>query len=292
MKKHLAAMLAGLVCQGVAAVETAKDSEVVMPRPNQIIPYKQIGDTNLTLHIFTPPEHQSTDSTPAIVFFFGGGWITGSPSAFYPQSAYLASRGMVAICADYRTRSRYKTTPKECVQDGKSAIRWIRVHAAELGIDPDRLAAGGGSAGGQVAAATATVKGFNEEGEELSVSCRPSALVLFNPVFDNGPKGYGYDRVREYWRGFSPIDNIDRDVPPTTIFLGTKDKLVPVATAERYQQLVESMGVRCDLHLYEGQPHSFFNRAKYYETLLETDKFLTSIGYLSGAPTLVETNKK
>ena len=258
------------------------------PEPDQVVPYKKVGDVALTLHVFNPPGHKATDKTPAIVFFFGGGWIKGEPSAFYRQSAYLASRGMVAISADYRTSSKYQTTPQECVKDGKSAMRWVRSHAAELGIDPDKLAAGGGSAGGQVAAATALDKGFNEDGEDTSVSCRPDALVLFNPVIDNGPNSYGHDRVKAYWKEFSPIDNIStNNLPPPTIFqVGTADNLIPVATAERYKKEMEAVGARCDLHLYDGQPHGFFNGTRYYETLLEADKFLTSLGYLKGPPTL------
>lgn len=258
------------------------------PAPDQIIPYKKIGKITLTLHIFNPPGHKPGDKTPAIVFFSGGSWLNSQPSQFYPQSAYLASRGMVAICADYRTKNKYQTPPADCVKDGKSAMRWVRSHASELGIDPNKLAAGGGSAGGHVAAATATVKGFNEEGEDTSVSCRPDALVLFNPVIDNGPHGYGYDRVKEWWPAISPIDNINKaNPPPPTLFqVGTKDHLIPVATAERYKKEMEAVGARCDLFLYKDQPHGFFNRAKYYETLLEADKFLTSLGYLKGPPTL------
>ena len=256
------------------------------PQPDRIVEYKKTRNGALNLHIFNPPNHQTTHNTPVIVFFFGGGWTGGSPSQFYNQSAYFASRGMVAICAEYRVEKTHGTSPKFCVQDGKSALRWIRVHAGELGIHPDKLAAGGGSAGGQVAAATGTVPGLNEEGEDPSISCCPNALVLFNPVFDNGPGGYGHDRVAAYWKAFSPLHNIDRGTPPTIVFLGTKDKLIPVATAEKYKHLMEKAGRRCDLHLYEGQPHGFFNSARYYETVLETDKFLGSLGYLTGAPTL------
>lgn len=275
MMRSILILLTALACLGRAEAT-----------PDKIITYKQIGDVELTLHIFNPPAHGAADKTPAIVFFFGGGWVSGTPSHFYKQSEYLASRGMVAICADYRTKNKYQTTPKECVKDGKSAIRWVRAHAAELRIDPDKIAAGGGSAGGHIAAATALVDQFNEEGEDTSVSCCPNALVLFNPVFDNGPDGYGYDRVQEYWQEFSPMNNIDEDAPPTLVMLGTSDKLVPVATAEKFKALMEAAGVRCDLHLYEGQPHGFFNNSKYYETLLDADKFLTSLGYLQGEPTL------
>jgi len=255
-------------------------------KPDRIINYKTVGDTTLALHVFNPPDHKPSNSSSAIVFFFGGGWKGGDPSQFYSQSAYLASRGMVAVCADYRTEKKHQTTPRECVKDGKSVVRWMRTHAAELGIDPNRLVAGGGSAGGHVAAATASLDGFDESGEGTSVNCRPNALVLFNPVFDNGPDGYGYDRVKGYWKEFSPMHNLKKGTPPTVVFLGTKDHLIPVATAKEYKKRMEEAGDRCDLHLYDNQTHGFFNKARYHETLLEADKFLISLGYLNGDPTL------
>ncbi len=257
--------------------------------PDRSVVYKTVGTTKLKLHLFYPSDHKPSDRRPAIVFFFGGGWIGGSPRQFYPHCAYLASRGMVALAADYRVKSRDHTTPKECVKDGKSAVRWIRQHAGELGIDPDKVAAGGGSAGGHVAAATGTTTGFEEKGESLTVSSRPAALVLFNPVVDNGPAGYGHDRVKDYWREFSPLHNISVETPPTVVFLGTNDKLIPVETAKKYKSIMEKKGRRCDLHLYEGQPHGFFNernREYYTKTVIAMDRFLASLGYLDGEPTL------
>ncbi|MCG7587115.1 alpha/beta hydrolase, partial [Photobacterium sp. OFAV2-7] len=234
----------------------------------------------LKLHIFTPADHKASDVRPAIVFFFGGGWIGGKPTQFYKQSKYLASRGMVAISAEYRIRNKHSTSPQEAVKDAKSAVRWVRAHASELGVDPLRIAAGGASAGGHLAAATATLAGYNEETENTDISARPDALVLFNPVIDNGPDGYGYGRVKEYWQGFSPMHNLSEDTPPTVLFLGTKDKLIPVSTVKQYKQKMEKFGGRCDLFLYKDQPHGFFNVAKYDETLAEVDKFLTSLGFL------------
>jgi len=260
-------------------------------KPDELLTYKTIGDVKLQFHLFKPANHKPTDKKPCIVFFFGGGWVGGTPSQFYPQCRYLASRGMVAISAEYRVKNTHKTTPYECVKDGKSAVRWIRKHAGELGVDPNRIAAAGGSAGGHVAAATGTVKGFEEPSEDKTISSRPNALVLFNPVYDNGPTGFGYDRVKDRWREFSPMHNIDKHTPPTIVFLGARDKLIPVATAEKYKELMKKASVRCELHVYIDQPHGFFNyrngKNPYYnQTVIAADKFLTSLGYLKGDPTL------
>ncbi|MEX2212843.1 MAG: alpha/beta hydrolase [Phycisphaeraceae bacterium] len=252
--------------------------------------YKTAGDTKLFLYVFNPPKHQSTDKRPAVVFLFGGGWNGGTPTQFEPHARYLASRGMVAIVADYRVKSRQGTTPFECVADGKSAVRWVRKHAADLGVDPKRIAAGGGSAGGHVAAATGVVPGLDEKGEDDAVSSRPDALILFNPVYDNGPGGYGYDRVKDRYTEISPLHNLAAGAPPTIVFLGTKDSLIPVATAEKYKKRMEEVGSRCDLHLYEGEAHGFFNQSRnakhYYLTVLEMDKFLISLKWLEGQPTI------
>lgn len=253
-------------------------------KPDEDRVYKKVGDVELKLHIFKPEGHQVSDKRPAIVFFFGGGWNSGTPAQFYPQCEHLAKLGMVAMSAEYRVKSRNKTTPMECVKDGVSAIRWVRTHAGELGIDPKKIAAGGGSAGGHVAAATGTTRGIVEEGEDETVSARPDALVLFNPVYDNGPGGYGHSRVKDYWKKISPMHNLDKTTPPTIAFLGTKDSLIPVKTAEKYRDLMLDAGVRSELCLYEGQPHGFFNQSRspenYQKTVAQMDDFLSSLGFL------------
>jgi len=109
--------------------------------------YKTIGDTKLSLYIFNPPGHTAALRRPAIVFFFGGGWRQGSPDQFEAQCRELASLGMVAISADYRVFSRNQSNVLDSVRDAKSAIRYIRENAQRFGIDPQRIAAGGGSSG-------------------------------------------------------------------------------------------------------------------------------------------------
>ena len=278
----------------VATACYAKEKQVKTPTPlegAQVHVYKEASGSKLILNVFNPKDHDpKKDKRPAIVFFFGGGWNGGNPKQFQPHCEYLASRGMVAMAADYRVKSRQGTGPDECVMDGKSAVRWIRSNAKKLGIDPNRLAAGGGSAGGHVAAATGTVKGLEEDGEDLSLSSRPNALVLFNPVYDNGPKGWGHSRVADRYKQISPIHNIRKGTPPTIVFLGDQDKLVPVSTAEKFKTLMEKVGSRSDLHVYAGQPHGFFNKGKkgnyFQKTILEMDKFLIALDWLKGKPTI------
>ena len=259
------------------------EAEDSPPGPDRVEIYKTVGEVELRINIFQPPASDQT-SRPAIVFFFGGGWVGGTPRQFYPHCRHLADQGMVAMSAEYRVRSRHGTTPFDCVKDGKSAIRWVRVHARRLGIDPQRIAAGGGSAGGHVAGATATVDGLDEDADQ-SVSARPDALVLFNPVYDNGPEGYGHDRVKDRYFEISPMHNIRAGMPPAIVFLGTKDQLIPVTTAERFQKRMFEVGVRSELKLYPEQGHGFFNHGRnenryYRDTVAEMDRFLQSIGFL------------
>jgi acetyl esterase/lipase len=262
--------------------------------PDSRLIYKTIGDIQLHVDVFLPHEDASSATRPGIVFFHGGGWRDGRPGQFHPHCQYFASRGMVAMSAEYRLTERHGTTPYECVTDGKSAIRWIRLNAKDLRIDPDRLVAGGGSAGGHVAAATATIPGFEDVSDDTSISPRPEALVLFNPVFDNGPDGFGHDLVKDRWQEFSPLHNIAEGVPPAIVFLGTRDRSLPVSTAAAFKKRMNEVGTRCDVWTYNDQVHAFFNYRDganpYYDaTVYEADRFLTSLGYLEGAPTLQNT---
>lgn len=267
-----------------------KTSKVTYPGATAEI-YKHASGDDLYLYLFNPKGHDPTkDKRPVIVFFFGGGWNGGSTSQFKQHAAYLASRGMIAVLADYRVASRQKTTPKECVADGKSAVRWLRKNSTRLGIDPNRIAAGGGSAGGHVAATTGIIKGLDDPVDEPSVSSKSNALILFNPVYDNGPEGYGYSRVKDYWKEISPMQNIDQSSPPAIVFLGTKDKLIPVSTAKKFDAKMKTAGIKSELHLYQDQPHGFFNEGKggskiFLDTLRKMDAFLAELGYLEGKPT-------
>jgi acetyl esterase/lipase len=256
-----------------------------IPSPDQIPVYKTIGETELRMHVFLPGDWQASDMRPALVFFFGGGWVGGNPSQFYPHCRHLANLGLVAIGAEYRIQSLHGTTPFEAVTDGKSAIRWLRANAAEWGVDPDRIASGGGSAGGHVAACTGVLPGLDDPADDLAVSCRPSAMVLFNPVVDNSEAGYGAERLGERWQEISPLHAVKDQAPPAILFLGDQDNHVPVSTLEKFRDKIQAAGAHAELHVYEGQPHGFFNYGRsenryYNETVAAMDKFLARLGYL------------
>ena len=250
--------------------------------------YKSVGDTKLNLYIFSPT---TPKNAPAIVFFFGGGWKSGTPQQFEVQCRELSKRGMVAITADYRVESRHGVKPTQCLADARSAIRWVRAHADQLGVDPQRIAAGGGSAGGHLAASTPFITEFDEPNDDKNVSAVPNALVLFNPALVLAPiEGFDAEsfgtRVPEERMGtkpekLSPAHHITRNGPPTIIFHGREDTTVPFASAEAFTAKMKSLGNRCELHGFDGQKHGFFNGDEFKQkTLAEADKFLVSLGWL------------
>ncbi|SET75339.1 alpha/beta hydrolase fold domain-containing protein [Thalassotalea agarivorans] len=256
-------------------------------QPDIVEQYKVIDGFTLNLHVFTPKNHSAQSNRPAIVFFHGGGWNAGHASHFFRQAKYLSERGMVAISADYRVANQHGTTPKESVKDAKSAMRYIRKNAKALGINPNMIAAGGGSAGGHLAAATATNTAFEHSTDDKTISYRPNLLVLFNPVFDNSADGYGHNRVSDYWHDFSPLHNIDEKTPAGIGFFGEKDTAVKAKAAIAFKQALSKYNTRFEVHIYKGEKHGFFNQSKYTETLMEMDKYLTQHNYLTALPNKV-----
>ena len=258
--------------------------------------YKTIGDIKLSLKIYRPADWQESNSRAAVIFFFGGGWVGGTIDHFKLQSEYLAEHGMIAITADYRVESRHGTSPLECVKDGKTAVAWVKNHCDELGIDPERIAVGGSSAGGHVAASTVLIpdkKILNNTIQE-SVSSIPSAMVLCNPVLDTSENGYGAEKLRkikpsekfEDWtEQLSPFHHLHGNIPPTIIFHGTDDNTVPFKNAQDFTDKMKKMGNQCTLFQYEGQEHGFINIERdkdiFYDTLKKMEEFFISLGYIS-----------
>lgn len=256
--------------------------------PTRQVVYKTVNGKELLLYIFepapkkTPASDKPTDPRPAIVFFHGGAWQMGHPVMLFRQCAYLAGRGMWAASAQYRlVGNQADVAPKErtrvthCIEDAKDAIRYVREHARELGVDPQRIVAGGGSAGGHLAAATAVAPDEKEPPSGKSVSCKPNLLVLFNPaLFHQGAQGT------------LKLEHFTPETPPTIMFYGTNDSMLQDCGGPLQAQAAK-MGFSLETCEAEGVGHSFFNDPPWRErTLWQIDRFLAKHGYLQGDPTL------
>jgi acetyl esterase len=260
--------------------------------------YKTVGDTKLNMYVYYPPGHKATDKRAAIVFFFGGGWTNGSPQQFEQHCKHLASLGMVAMTADYRVASRQQVKAVSCVADAKSAIRFVRKEARRLGVDPNRIVAAGGSAGGHIAACAGVIKEFDESTEDQSISSVPNALALFNPFVGASEEvseaqkeklASLKERMGIEIKALSPLHQVKAGAPPTIIFHGKADNTVPYVTLEMFTKAMTDAGNKCTLVGYEGQSHGFFNHGRggneYYEkTVAALDDFLVGLGYIEGTP--------
>lgn len=254
--------------------------------------YKTRGFTRLKLYVHQPSHREFDKKLPAIIFFHGGGLKERPTWEFEPQSKYLIERGMVAVLATYSIE-RHGRTEFESIADAKSAIRWIRKHADEFGIDENRIAAGGGSAGGYLAACAAMSTVLDEKNEDLSISSIPNALVLFNPrlvlqgIGDPplSKKDIRYLNGRAI-EGISPFHNIYKGAPPTIIFQGTADNGVSIQEAQQFCEKMKNYGNTCEVVLYEGREHGFFhyfhgNNPDFLSTMETTVLFLSKLGYIS-----------
>jgi acetyl esterase/lipase len=246
--------------------------------------YKKTEHGDMALYVDYPQGWKKSDKRPVMVFFFGGGWTSGSVRHFHLQAKYFAARGMVTVRPDYRVKSRQGVTPHQCVEDAKSAVRWVRKNAGMLGIDPDNIVASGGSAGGHLAACTYIIKGYEASGEDTAISSRPNLLVLFNPALDLRDTAIT-SRVGPIKNPevISPLLGLSKDTPPVIIFFGTKDFMYHQGPA--FAAKAKEMGVHAELYTYEGQEHGFFNHSPWFqETLYKVDTFLGKFGYIKGKP--------
>ncbi len=244
------------------------------------LPFRTVGDVTLDLKVWWPPKYRPiSKKAPAMVLFHGGGWGNGDMIVWNGMAPFLAKRGLIVVTPNYRTSQEHGTRPKACLVDTKSAMRFVREHAKEWGIDATRIAAGGGSAGGHLAAAAAFCPGFNAEGDDLKISCKPDALFLMSPVIDNGPGGFRHAAVKDYWEDFSPLHNISSNPPPTLYVTGDKDGYVPIETAHKYKAEMEKQGGRCNLVIYEGEGHGY-SPERGVQTQQHIIDFFESLGYI------------
>jgi acetyl esterase len=254
--------------------------------------YKTVQGTDLGAYVFRAPEEGApAQGRPVALFFHSSTWDNGLVSQFAPHAIYFASRGITGILFDYRVTARFPgCTPLDASADARSAVRWVRAHAKELGVDPQRIAGCGGSAGAHAILSAGLLKDGDDPDDDPSVPCAPDAFVLFSPILDTSLKGVFSDRFRDAKtaKRASLMPLVRRRLPPMLIIHGTQDRVVPYEHSVRFKKKNWWRRNECHLLPYEGQGHGFFNfnfDVRLYEhTLNDMDRFFTALEYLAENP--------
>lgn len=224
--------------------------------------YRSIEPEPLRIHVFLPSGWTAGDRRPALLYFFSGGWIGGSPVRFADWGRWAAGIGLVGIIPDYRTHNRFGTSPREAVADGRASLRWVQEHAGELGIDSRHIVVGGSSAGGHLALWTAITHNPPGSSSGDAPLIKPCALVLVSPVSDTaGPLGYGPRQFGESARAFSPVDQLDPAMPPLLVFHGDADQTIPVGQSINLRDKLRGTGNICELVIGHDGGHSFISES-------------------------------
>lgn len=247
--------------------------------------YKVIGGRALKLYIFEPEIPKK--NRPAILFFNGGSFKKKplvTPLLFQHQANYFSSKGMVAICVDYRNGSDEGFTPIQAICDVKSAVRWLRENSTDLGVDPNKVVICGSSAGGYIAVSSIMFENLNDDADNLSIDNIPNVLVVFGAGMDGVDiMGRRYPEMLERAVEISPIHNIKKCLPPTLWMCGTADDLY-----DQNKQFVEQMvGKENDIKFitYDGMGHGFFRFGEhenkgYHESNLMIENYLKSLAFI------------
>ncbi len=194
----------------------------------------------------------------------------------------MATKGFVGACVEYRLSGEARFPA--AVEDTKAAVRWLRANASQYGIDPDRIGAAGGSAGGHLAAmlgTTDSIPEFEGGGGNPEFSSRVRAVAGFNPAlsFENLPRasrsivaqfiGTTYADNPELWLKASPASHVGKDSASFLFLHGTEDETVPYQQSVDMMNELRAVGVRAELFTAEGAPHGFFNSPPWYEPTLK-----------------------
>lgn len=246
-------------------------------RPDQKIVYAHNGTEELTLHAFLAKNLPDKNPSPALLLFHGGGWMYGGPEDMYPQCQYFSEQGFNCFSAQYRLGNYGHLDIRGAVADARDALDYLIDHAEELHIDPRHIVVGGGSSGGHLAAAIGSDLPLTSVGATAPRQ-RPAAQVLYNPILDFAPGTPYHHLVVDYWEDVSPHHHIDGETPPVLILVGSRDLEVPVPTVQAFCTRMRGLGGHCEIALYEGASHGFFNIPKYRDkTRQRILEFLTDL---------------
>lgn len=235
---------------------------------------------DLKLHISFPENNRKDKAV--IVFFHGAGFSTNKVTAaqFYHHAEHFAAKGFVTVCAEYRPLTvEGLFSPIESLKNAKSSIRWIREHAKTLGVNPNKLIAAGASAGGYLSLCCGTVEDFNDSSDNLAISSKPSAVVLFNGGVNSDVLISMFPELQKELPLASPVRYLKEGLPPCLFFHGTEDQNIPITDIINFHQAYLQKGNVSKLVTFEGMGHGFFNYGNYenkpyLKTLQEMESFL------------------
>lgn len=257
--------------------------------------FKRIGTRDVKLYMFEPAGEKK--KKPVILFFIGGSFAKNpqSPAVFQHQANYFASLGMVAICVDYRAGHDEGFTPKQAIADAKSSVRWVRKHADELGIDPEKIVMCGSSAGGYVCVSSIMFDHLNDDPHyQQSQEHIPNALIIFGAGMDGVDiMQRRYPELLDQAKEISPFHNIKKTLPPTLWMCGTEEDTptIPHGLYAQNKTFVDRMvaaGNEIIFEEYEGMEHGFFKYGRYdnryfHQTNARIADFLREVGFINKA---------
>ena len=273
--------------------------------------FKETPTRDLKIYIDFPPGWEPTDKRAALVLWHGGGFTQGSASQFLRQCDYFTKRGMVCARPEYRVSDLDDALPHIAIEDGVSAMRWLKSRDREFGIDAERIAVGGGSAGGSMASVIGTLDtrqfaeaGFIGEGEDPNLSVKPAAMILYNPFVDffeplnarhieeeMAMMGRDPREFEDLYHLISAIEQLDEESPPNIIMFGTRDAFYPQQI--RWIAKSREMGLLTHDYVYKGEVHSWYNNSPHIEyTTANVDKFLQEVGLLGPEPQVELPHKR
>jgi acetyl esterase/lipase len=225
------------------------------------------GGRDLHCDVISPA---NPSNAPAVLVLYGGGWRMGDRSRVREACLGLARRGFVAVAGEYRLTPE-SPWPAQ-IHDVKASIRWMRANADTLGINPEKIAAQGHSAGAHLALLAAGTPGkpeFEGDGGNAGVSSRLAAVVGVYPptAFQHGEEKVsgsvpanallGAASSVELAKALAPITYVSADFPPTFLLHGTADRVVPVSASLRMNEALTAAGAPVEMHIYPGLPHGF-----------------------------------
>lgn len=306
-------LFTGIFIGNIQSKTISLDSLMRGPAMKEIV-IRKTGNEEVKIYFIQPVEKKPIKNRTAVVWIHGGGWTGGITETFFPHARYFAGRGAVGFCIHYRlVKADGSVMVADCLADCKSAIRYIREHAEELGIDPDKIIVAGDSAGGHLASCLGTVEGFDDPSDNLKISAVPNAMVLYNPLsdFTTNPLinriigGAALDKKPtpesqipseaqiELAKKLSPLYNVRKNQPKTLIIHGTDDTVILPEQSVQFAGAMKKAGNNCILILLPRTKHAFVcvnwkaTEQEVVSAFLLMDNFLVKHGYLKGKPTLV-----